>query len=176
LKKIFTPDVITYLRQNKQEITRDLLDELQKTKEGKQIAFDILDLEKNEEGYYLDAFGKEISYQKIPALKNENRKLTLHPLHVEEIERCSKNVFYFMNNYVKIKTPKGVNYPDLRYYQIDFLNHILPDEHESIVGLLPRQCCDASTSINIINKDDERDMTFKELFNECKTESLQQEN
>ena len=167
MKKVFTPDVITYLRQNKQEITRDLLDELQKTKEGKQIVFDILDLEKNEEGYYLDAFGKEISYQKIPTLKNRNRKLTLHPLHIEEIERCKNNIFYFMNNYVKIKTPKGINYPDLRHYQIDFLNNILPDEHESIVGLLPRQCCDASTVLNIGNKD----ITFEELFNECKSES-----
>lgn len=171
MKNLFKPEVIDYLKNNKQEITRELLDELQKTKEGKNIAFKILDLEKNDEGFYLDAFGKEISYQKIPTLKNRSRKLTLSPIHIEEIKKCKEDIFYFMDNYVKIKTPRGVDYPDLRYYQIDFLNHILPDEHESIVALLPRQCCDASTTIKVINNNIEKEQTFEELFNECKKEN-----
>lgn len=172
MKNIFKPEVITYLKNNKQEITRDLLNELQKTKEGKNIAFKILDLEKNDEGFYLDAFGKEISYQKIPSLKNRSRKLALSPIHTEEIKKCKEDIFYFMNNYVKIKTPKGVDYPDLRYYQIDFLNHILPDEHESIVALLPRQCCTADTKVNTINNNIQKEQTLKELFDECKQENI----
>ena len=139
IEQIFTKELISHYKLDKNLITRELLTELQKSKKGKSIAFEILDLQKNEEGYYLDAFDKEISYQKIPTLKNLNRKLDLHPVHSEEIERCRTDIFYFMKNYVKIKTPTGIDYPDLREYQIEFLDCIIPEEHESIVGLLPRQ-------------------------------------
>jgi len=139
IKNIFTNDVINYYKSNKNEITQELLEHLRKTKKGKQIAFDILDLEQNDEGYYLDSFDKEISYQKIPTLKNINRKLPLSEIHKDEIKKCSEDIYYFMNNYVKITTPKGINYPDLRYYQLEFLDCIIQPENESIVGLLPRQ-------------------------------------
>lgn len=139
IKKIFSPETINHLKTNKDLITSELLDTLRTSNDGKDIAFEILDIEQNEEGYYLDSFGKEISYQKIPTLKNINRKLPLTQIHKDEIYKCSQDIYYFMRNYVKIKTPKGVTYPDLRYYQLEFLDCIIQDENESVVGLLPRQ-------------------------------------
>ena len=168
VKKIFNQDVINHYKRNKDMITRDLLTQLQSTKEGKKIAFEMLDMPQNEEGYYLDSFDKEISYQKIPTLKNINRKLPLSPIHLEEIEKCRTDIYYFMKNYVKIKTPKGVDYPDLRYYQLEFLDCIIQDENESIVGLLPRQCINKETVVKIDNKN----QTIEDLFNECKQENL----
>ena len=169
LKKIFTKEIIKHYKNNKDEITQELLDQLRETKEGKKIASEMLDLEQNDEGYYLDSFGKEISYQKIPTLKNINRKLPLSEIHISEIEKCSTDIYYFMKNYVKIKTPKGVDYPDLRYYQLEFLDCIIQPENESIIGLLPRQCVNKGTKLTINNKN----QTIKELFDECKKESLQ---
>ena len=139
ISEIFTKDIINHFHKNKNEITSELLEELRKTKEGKKIALKILDLEQNEEGYYLDAFGREISYRKTPTLKSINTKLKLQPIHIEEIKKCKDDIHYFMNNYVKIKTPKGIDFPDLRHYQDEFLDCIIDDNHESIVGLLPRQ-------------------------------------
>lgn len=139
IKKIFTKPIIKHYKDNKDEITQELLDKLRETKEGKKIAFQMLDLPQNEEGYYLDSFDKEISYQKIPTLKNINRKLPLSQIHIDEIEKCQNDIYYFMKNYVKIKTPMGVDYPDLRYYQLEFLDCIIQPENESILGLLPRQ-------------------------------------
>jgi len=168
IKKIFSPETINHLKTNKDLITSELLDTLRTSNDGKDIAFEILDIEQNEEGYYLDSFGKEISYQKIPTLKNINRKLPLTQIHKDEIYKCSQDIYYFMRNYVKIKTPKGVTYPDLRYYQLEFLDCIIQDENESVVGLLPRQCINKETLVKIDNKN----QTIEDLFNECKQENM----
>ena len=131
------------------------MEALRVSKKGKNIAFKLLELDQNEEGYYLDSFGQQISYKKIPTLKAINRKLPMAPIHFTELEKCANDIHYFMDNYVKIKTPKGVDYPDLRYYQLEFLNCIIQDENESIVGLLPRQsgkCAEKNTNITIRNK------------------------
>jgi len=169
IKKIFTEPVIEYYKNNKDKITQELLDQLRETKEGKKIAYEMLNLPQNDEGYYLDSFGKEISYQKIPTLKNINRKLPLSEIHKNEIQKCQEDIYYFMRNYVKIKTPKGVDYPDLRYYQLEFLDCIIQPENESIIGLLPRQCINKETMLKVNNKK----QSIEDLFNECKNESLQ---
>ena len=139
IEDIFTEQIINHYKQNKDEITQDLLDELRKSTKGKDIAFKMLDIEKNEEGYYLDSFGNAISYMNIPSLKSINRKIPLSNIHKSEILKCQKDIHYFMNNYVKIKTPHGINYPELRAYQSEFIDCIINDENESILGLLPRQ-------------------------------------
>jgi hypothetical protein len=172
ISDIFNTETINYLRENKHEITSDLLDELRSHgNEGKQIALDILDIPKDEDQYYLDAFGNRISFSGNRRLKKQFTKLELSPIHKEEIKRCSEDLHYFKDNYIKIKTKSGVNFPDLRPYQNDFLEMILPDENEDNIGLMGRQCCSASTSINVINKSQEKEMTFEELFNECKEEA-----
>jgi len=172
ISNIFTKEVIDYYKNNKNEITLELLEQLRKTKKGKQIAFNILDLKQNDEGYYLDSFGKEVAYQKMPSLKNINRKLPLSQIHIDEIQKCKDDIYYFMNNYVKITTPKGIDYPDLRYYQLEFLDCIIQPENESIVGLLPRQCINKETKV-IVNK---KEQSIKELFDECKSDYLNKEN
>ena len=131
-------ETIYYLKNHKEQINNELLNELRKTKEGKQIALDILETKKNEEEYYLDAFGNQISFNGNRQIKKAYTKIALMPIHLEEIEKCSKSIEYFRDNYVKIKTPNGINFPDLRKYQNEFISE-LATEQESYVVLYPRQ-------------------------------------
>ena len=114
---------------------------------GKQLAIDILDLPKDSEQFYLDAFRNRMSVRGNRSLKKPFTKLNLSPIHIEELERCSNNIHYFKDNYVKIRTKSGVNFPDMRQYQNEFISLLNSDE-ESIVGLMGRQSSKSiSTSI-----------------------------
>ena len=54
---------INQLKENKSLITFELLEALRaKGNEGKQLCLDILDTKKDEEDYYLDAFGGRITF------------------------------------------------------------------------------------------------------------------
>lgn len=171
LETIFTKQIKEHLRQNKHEITPDLLAELRSHgNQGKQIALEILDIDKDNEQYYLDAFGNRMSFNGNRRLKKAFTKMKLHPIHKSEIERCAEDIHYFKENYVRIKTKSGVNFPDLRNYQNRFIDSIIPDDSEDNIGLMGRQCCSASTSISVINKSQEKEMSFEDLFNECKEE------
>ena len=140
LKQIIDQDTIDYLKANKHEITGELLAALREHgNEGKHIALEILDLEKDNEQYYLDAYGNRISFNGNRRLKKAFTKMNLYPIHIEEIEKCAADLHYFKDNYIQIKTKSGVNFPDLREYQDEFLNAILPDEHEDNIGLMGRQ-------------------------------------
>lgn len=140
LEAIFTKEHTKYFKNNKHEITHELLETLREYgNPGKLKCLEILELEKDESGYYLDAFGNQISYKKNPSLKGINVKLPITQIHIDEIQRCSEDIYYFLQNYCRIVTQKGVTFPDLREYQVDFIRTILPDEHESIVALMPRQ-------------------------------------
>ena len=137
---IFTPEVIEHYRTNKDEITSELLKELRSFgNEGKRIALEILDTDKDEEQYYLDAFNNRISFNGNRRLKKAFTKMALSNIHREEISKCANDIHYFKDNYVKIKTKSGVNFPDLREYQNEFIDAILPDEDEDIIGLMGRQ-------------------------------------
>ena len=139
LKTVFTPEVVENLKKNKNLITQELLQNLRDCGNvGKQLALDILDTEKDDEEYYTDAFGSRISFNGFRMLKKAYTKMHLSDIHVQELKRCINDLDYFMMNYVKIKTNKGVNFPDLRSYQKKFLE-ALTDDCESIVGLMPRQ-------------------------------------
>lgn len=130
---------IEYVKEHKELITKEILDELRKTKEGKHIALEILDLPKDEEQYYLDAFGNRISNNGNRMIKKPFTKINLASIHIDEIKRCFESLDYFKSNYVQIKTPKtGVNFPDLRPYQDKFLE-VLKSDKESIVSLQGRQ-------------------------------------
>lgn len=159
---------IEYVKEHKELITKEILDELRKTKEGKHIALEILDLPKDEEQYYLDAFGNRISNNGNRMIKKPFTKINLASIHIDEIKRCFESLDYFKNNYVQIKTPKtGVNFPDLRPYQDKFLE-VLNSDKESIVSLQGRQCCDGNTKVTVNGKE----TTLKNLFEECKNEQL----
>ena len=139
LQEVFTPELIEYYKTNKNLITSDLLAKLREFgNDGKQLALDILETEKSEDNYYLDAFGKKISFEGDRNLKPAFTQMKLSPIHIEEIEKCSKDLNYFMDNYIKIRTKKGYNFPELRGYQKRFID-ILNSDSETVVGLLGRQ-------------------------------------
>jgi len=168
--EVFTPEVIEHLKNNKEEITQELLDKLRTHgNEGKQLALDILDTVKDEEEFYVDAFSNKLSFNGNRRLKKEFSKLGLSEIHKYELKRCSEDLNYFKDNYVKIRTKSGVDFPDLREYQNRVLNTIL--EKESIVSLAPRQCCSSSTALSIKHKNTTKTMSFEELFEECESEN-----
>ena len=148
LKKIFTPEIIEFLKNNKDQITGELLEELRSFgNPGKHLALEILDFPKDSEQYYLDSFGNRITFNGNRRLKKQFTKLDLSPIHIEELTRCSEDIHYFKDNYVKIRTKSGVNFPEVRQYQNDFISLLNSDE-EGIVGLMGRQSSKSiSTSI-----------------------------
>ena len=138
IKDIFNSNTIEYYKKHKEEITSELLSTLRKSgNEGKQLALDILDTEKKG-GYYLDSYGNKISFLGDRELKKPFTQMNLSKIHIEEIKKCSQSLDYFRENYVKIRTKKGFNFPELRNYQSEFLKAIQSD-YESIVSLQPRQ-------------------------------------
>lgn len=139
LHSIFTKEVISHLKNNKDTITEELLHELRSFgNEGKQIALDILDLEKDHEQFYIDAFGNRISFNGNRKVKKSYTTLELSPIHLIEIEKCMNDIHYFKDNYVKIKTKSGINFPELRTYQNEFIEELDGDD-EGIIGLMGRQ-------------------------------------
>lgn len=137
---ILNEEEIEYFKQNKHLITSELLDTLRNQgKDGRQIAIEILDLNQDSEKYYLDAFNNRISYNGDRGIKKAFTSLPLSNIHFEEIEKCKNSIQYFMQNYVKIVTPKGVNFPDLREYQKEFIDILNKPENESIISLQSRQ-------------------------------------
>lgn len=154
LKDIFTDGIINHLKHNKHEITTELLDEIRSFgNEGKHLALEILDLNKDNEQFYLDAFGNRMSFNGNRRLKKAFSKQDLSPIHIEEIKRCAEDIHFFKDNYIQIRTKSGVNFPDLREYQNDFINSILPDENEDNIGLMGRQSGKSiSTGIYLAHK------------------------
>lgn len=171
LNTVFNKAKIKYFKENKHLITTELLDTLRSFgNDGKHVALEILDMEQDAEKYYLDAFGNRISFNGNRRVKKIMTQFNLSPIHFEELKRCSEDINYFKDNYVKIRTKSGVNFPELREYQNDFIN-TLAGPSEGIIGLMGRQCCSANTTISVINNSKKCEQTFEELFNECKAEN-----
>lgn len=59
------------------------------------------------------------------------------PEEIEEWKRCKNSIIYFVENYCKIMTPKGVQKVKLRKYQHDYLEHL--EKHRMSIMLTPRQ-------------------------------------
>lgn len=76
LTEKYNLDRINYLKQNKSKITEEILDELRSFGiPGKQIALDILELEKGE---------------------------NIQDIHCIEIQKCREDLFYFKDNYLLV--------------------------------------------------------------------------
>lgn len=149
-ENVLTQEEVEFFKKNKHLITQELLDALRSQgKLGRHQAIEILDLEKNEKQFYLDAFGDPISFNGDKSLKKLGTQLALTPIHVSEIERCAKDFNYFRENYIQIKTKSGVDFPDLREYQDRFIEEILKENKEEIVGLMGRQCIDGETALDL---------------------------
>ena len=135
---ILSAEQIKVLKENKNLITSEILDELRKTKEGKSVALEILDIERDNEDYYLDAFGGRIAFNGNRQIKPFHTKINLSDIHIQEIKRCSEDIDYFTNNYVQFRTKSGIGFPDRREYQEKFI-HSLNDENEQYLVVFPRQ-------------------------------------
>ncbi len=142
---ILSAEQIKVLKENKELITSEILDELRKTKEGKSVALEILDIEKDSEDYYLDAFGGRIAFNGNRQIKPFHTKINLSDIHIQEIKKCSEDIDYFKNNYVQFRTKSGIGFPDHREYQEKFI-HSLNDENEQYLVVFPRQAGKSATT------------------------------
>lgn len=142
---ILSAEQIKVLKENKELITSEILDELRKTKEGKSVALEILDIERDNEDYYLDAFGSRISFNGNRQIKPFHTKINLSDIHIQEIKKCSEDVDYFKNNYVQFRTKSGIGFPDHREYQEKFI-HSLNDENDQYLVVFPRQAGKSATT------------------------------
>lgn len=97
----------------------------------------MLDIPKGTNGFYLDAFGNQVSYNGIATLKRQYVKLPLKQTHIDEIKKCSQDIFYFVNNYCKILTKSGIEFPEFRPYQQQFLELLI--KGNDVAGTLSRQ-------------------------------------
>lgn len=164
MSSLLTDAEVTQLKNNKDLITQELLDALRTTKEGKARALEILDLPKDDEEYYLDAFDNRISFHGDRLLKKQYTKLKLSPIHLDELTRCFNDIRYFRDNYVRIRTPRnGVNFPDLRPYQNRIIE-ALQDDDEQYIILSPRQCVTGGTVVQT----EFSEVTMRELFHGCR--------
>lgn len=145
LNMILSNEQIELLKNNKNLITEELLDALRKTKEGKSVALQILDIPKDDEDYYLDAFGSRISFDGNRQIKPCYTKIQLTDIQIKEIQKCSEDIDYFKANYVQFKTKSGIGFPDHRKYQDDFI-HALNDEHDQYIVVFPRQAGKSATT------------------------------
>ena len=142
---ILSAEQIKVLKENKELITSEILDELRKTKEGKSVALEILDIEKDSEDYYLDAFGGRIAFNGNRQIKPFHTKINLSDIHIQEIKKCSEDIDYFKNNYVQFRTKSGIGFPDHREYQEKFI-HSLNDENDQYLVVFPRQAGKSATT------------------------------
>ena len=145
LTMILSNEQIELLKNNKNLITEELLDALRETKEGKTVALPILDIPKDDEDYYLDAFGSRISFDGNRQIKPCYTKIQLTDIQIKEIQKCSEDIDYFKANYVQFKTKSGIGFPDHRKYQDDFI-HALNDEHDQYIVVFPRQAGKSATT------------------------------
>ena len=145
LNMILSNEQIELLKNNKNLITEELLDALRETKEGKSVALQILDIAKDDEDYYLDAFGSRISFDGNRQIKPCYTKIQLTDIQIKEIQKCSEDIDYFKANYVQFKTKSGIGFPDHRKYQDDFI-HALNDEHDQYIVVFPRQAGKSATT------------------------------
>ena len=142
---ILSTEQIKVLKENKNLITSEILSELRKTKEGKSVALEILDIERDSEDYYLDAFSGRIAFNGNRQIKPFHTKINLSDIHIQEIKKCSEHIDYFKNNYVQFRTKSGIGFPDHREYQEKFI-HSLNNANEQYLVVFPRQAGKSATT------------------------------
>lgn len=103
-----------------------------------------LEIPQNTNGNYIDAFNRDISYNGIKTLKRPYTQLSLTPDHLNELEVCRNDIFYFVRYYCKILTKNGITRPEIRDYQNEFLGML--SSGDDIIASLPRQSGKSVTS------------------------------
>ena len=132
---ILSTEQIKVLKENKNLITSEILSELRKTKEGKSVALEILDIEKDSEDYYLDAFGGRIAFNGNRQIKPFHTKINLSDIHIQEIKRCSEDIDYFTNNYVSLGATSDGNIRDKATVLSNTLVNFIKEEALSKLNL-----------------------------------------
>ena len=122
----YDDDFIMYCK-NKKDWTHEEHDNL----------LSILEIPKNESGYYVDKFGEKVSYNGIRTLKRSHTQLELSEIHKNEIQKCKDDIFYFRNYYNLIITKDGLKRPEFRQYQNQLINSLI--KLKDTVILYPRQ-------------------------------------
>lgn len=145
-----------------------------RTDKFKNCIIHLLEVEKDEEGYFLDAFDKRITYNGIKTLKKEGAKTKWSLLQQSEYVKCSTDFDYFFYGYCKIMTKKGYNFPEIRNYQERMIHGI--KNYNRLLISYSRQmgkCTHESTFINIINNktNKKETITVKEFHNRIKEEN-----
>lgn len=144
---MLSKEEIKYFKAHKNEITDELLETLRSQgKLGKAQALEILDLPKDSDNYYLDAYNTRISYNGSRGLKKAYTKLNLSPIHISELEKCANDPLYFLRNYVRMTTPKGFDFVDSRPYQDEFIQLLSDDSIENVISMQPRQSSKSTTT------------------------------
>lgn len=144
---MLSKEEIKYFQTHKNEITDELLETIRaQGKLGKAQALEILDLPKDSDNYYLDAYNTRISYNGSRGLKKAYTKLNLSPIHISELEKCANDPLYFLRNYVRMTTPKGFDFVDSRPYQDEFIQLLSDDSVENVISMQPRQSSKSTTT------------------------------
>ena len=144
-----------------------------RTDKFKNMIIHLMEVEKNEEGYYQDVYGNNISYNGIKTLKREGTKTGWTLLQTSEYAKCSADFEYFFYNYCKIMTKKGYNFPTVRAYQANMLKGM--KDHNRLLLSISRQlgkCSHKDTFINIINNETglEERITVEDFHNRLRSE------
>ena len=95
------------------------------------------ELPKNDEGNFIDIYGRSIIFEGLKGLKKTGVQLPLTQLHIDEIIKCSQDIIYFAEHYVQILTPLGYRPVLLRDFQFDFLLQL--QSYNRNLAKLPRQ-------------------------------------
>ncbi len=85
----------------------------------------ILELNKDNNGYFLNYYNGRISYNGNRSLKKSKTKLQLSKVHLNELEKCKNDFKYFRKHYCLITTKDGLARPEPRHYQEELEDHLL---------------------------------------------------
>ena len=106
-----------------------------------------------------DALKKGFGLRKSPFyrgnvdLRKANLTFQYTEEEIAEIIRCKKDIVYFANTYIYLKTPEGRRKIKLRPYQVKLLKTI--QDNKYVINLSSRQvgkCLDFSPKVKILNK------------------------
>ena len=129
----------------------------------------LLDIQKDDENYFLDAFGNRISFNGNKSIKKSGTKLSVNIIHENEIKKCSKDFNYFRKYYIRIITKLGIDRPEIRPYQERLEKDLL--EYSEVAVSYPRQsgkCQKSDTLLNIKSNNEVKHQSIGDLFNEVK--------
>lgn len=138
-------ELLEHLKTHKELLTAEIINEIRKLPNGREEVIDILDLNRDNEEFYTDAYGKRVQFDGYRNIKKAHTKLELANIHLEEIKRCMEDLDYFRFNYVKIRTKSGIGFPEIREYQRRFLD-VIQSDAESVVVSFPRQSGKSATT------------------------------